>query len=127
MSSTTAARPLALRAFLGTVAVAVIVPLALLAASAGKATLTEAPPVFWLLVAFVVAGELLPIKVPGHDDELTTSTPFIYALLLTCGIEAAAIAQALACLVADARIRRPLSAAFNVGSSRSPCSRPASS
>src|SRR5688500_17069396 len=109
--SASGSRPVALRAYLASVALAGGIPLAILCATGGLGGLVGAPPLFWLLVAFVVAGELLPIKVPGHDDEVTTSTPFIYALLLTSGLEAAALAQALACLLADARTGRPLSAA----------------
>jgi diguanylate cyclase (GGDEF)-like protein len=108
--------PYVLRAYLTVIAVAGLVPLAAIAVASGAAVVADAPPLFWVLVAFVVAGELLPIKVPGHEDEVTTSAPFLYALLLTSGLEAAALAQALACGLADLRGRKaPSAAAFNVG------------
>jgi diguanylate cyclase (GGDEF)-like protein len=60
-----------------------------------------------LLVAFVFLGELLPIELPEHDDQITVSTTFAYALLLTSGVAAAALVLALASLVADRIGRRP--------------------
>jgi diguanylate cyclase (GGDEF)-like protein len=59
------------------------------------------------LVALLVVGELLPIRVPGHDDEVTTSAAFSMALLLLFGLAPAAAAQALASVIADLRLGKP--------------------
>ncbi len=113
--TTSPRRPARLRAFLATVAVlgfAVLVPLAIDAAD----VLADAPAVLWVLAAFLLLGELLPIKVPGHEDEVTTSSSFTYTLLVLAGLAPAAVAQAVGSLVADLITRRPpLAAAFNVG------------
>ena len=69
-----------------------------------------------VLAALRVRGgrELLPIKIPGHEDEITTSAPFMYALLAGFGLALAAPAQAVASLVGDVRSRKPPRAvAFN--------------
>jgi len=65
---------------------------------------------------FVLLGELLPITVPrqGEEDQITTSTTFALALLLTAGVLPAVIAQATGSVVADVFRRKPLwKAAFN--------------
>jgi diguanylate cyclase (GGDEF)-like protein len=70
----------------------------------------------WLLFGFLILAELLPIRVRGHEDEVTTSAAFSFALLATVGLAPAALAQAVACLIADLRGSRSLpSALFNVG------------
>ena len=90
------------------------IPLTVLCAE-GAGQIASAPLTFWLLFAFVVAGELLPIKIPGHEDEITTSAPFMYALLAGYGLALAAPAQAVASLVGDVRSRKPpLAVMFNV-------------
>ncbi|CAA9485695.1 MAG: diguanylate cyclase/phosphodiesterase (GGDEF & EAL domains) with PAS/PAC sensor(s), partial [uncultured Solirubrobacteraceae bacterium] len=68
------------------------------------------------LAAFLVLGELMPIRVPGHEDEVNTSTSFSFALLLIVGLAPAAIAQAIASAAADVRLGKSLgSVLFNVG------------
>ncbi len=65
---------------------------------------------------FVLLGELLPITVPrqGEEDQITTSTTFALALLLTAGALPAVIAQATGSIIADVFRRKPLwKAAFN--------------
>jgi diguanylate cyclase (GGDEF)-like protein len=71
-----------------------------------------------LLVPGVIVGELLPLKIPrrGDDEEITISTTFSFALLLSAGLAAALAAQALASLIQDVAARKPAwRAAFNVG------------
>jgi diguanylate cyclase (GGDEF)-like protein len=69
----------------------------------------------WILLAAVLVGELLPIKLGPGRGEVAPSTTFSFALLLSSGVAAAAIASALACAIADATDRKRLSrSAFNV-------------
>jgi diguanylate cyclase (GGDEF)-like protein len=70
----------------------------------------------WVLALFLVLGELMPIRLAGHDDEVTTSSAFSFALLVTVGLAPAAIAQAVASMLADLRLRKsPLTTIFNAG------------
>ncbi len=70
----------------------------------------------WVLVGFLVVGELMPIRLAGQDDEVTTSAAFSFALLLLVGLAPAAVAQAVASALADVRLRKSLrSTLFNVG------------
>jgi diguanylate cyclase (GGDEF)-like protein len=76
----------------------------------------EDPSSYYVLFfLLVVLGELLPIKVPRRDAEITTSTTFAFAALLSGGLPAAAVAQATGSLITDlARRRSPWRSAFNV-------------
>ncbi|MDQ3756832.1 MAG: EAL domain-containing protein [Actinomycetota bacterium] len=80
--------------------------------------LAEASPgVVLLFTPLVVLGELAPIRVRRRDgeEEITSSTTFAFALLLTCGAAAGALSLALASLIADLFRRKPLwKALFNV-------------
>lgn len=64
-------------------------------------------PLFWWMVAFAVAGELAPLRVPFRGDFqwITLSTTFVFVLLLTYGTGVALGAQ-LVVSVADDVIRR---------------------
>jgi diguanylate cyclase (GGDEF)-like protein len=86
------------------------------------AALATAPPAllgqqgltFWALTAFVLLGELLPVRIPRRHDEVTVSSTFAYALLLVAGAPAAMLAHALASAISDARARKgPGAIAFN--------------
>ena len=69
-----------------------------------------------LFAVFVLLGELLPITVPrlGEEDQITTSTTFALALLLTVGVVPALAAQAFSSVLADLIRRKPWwKAAFN--------------
>jgi diguanylate cyclase (GGDEF)-like protein len=74
-------------------------------------------PRFWILAAFVLLGELFPIRLPGtnEQDHVTLSTPFAFALLLSFGAAPALAAYAAAAAFADAADRTsPLKLGFNV-------------
>ena len=76
-----------------------------------------APGLILLLTPLVVLGELAPIRVRRRDgeEEITSSTTFAFALLLTCGAAAAVLSLALASLMADLFRRKPIwKALFNV-------------
>jgi len=61
-----------------------------------------------LLTSFIVLGELRPIQVSRGEDkeEITTSTTFAFALLLSFGTALAVLVQAGACLIAEAILHR---------------------
>ena len=87
-----------------------------LIAARGGWWIGEMTATHWVLVCFLVLGELMPIRLAGHDDEVTTSTAFSFALLLTVGLAPAAVAQAFASVLADIRLRKSLrSTIFNAG------------
>jgi diguanylate cyclase (GGDEF)-like protein len=72
---------------------------------------------FWVVFVLVVLGELFPIVVPFHDQrqEITTSTTFVFALLLMFGLAPAVFAQGVASVVSDEYRRVPWwKAAFNL-------------
>jgi len=60
-----------------------------------------------LLVPGVVLGELLPLKIPrrGDDEEITVSTTFVFALLVTVGLPVALLAQCVASAAQDVLAR----------------------
>jgi diguanylate cyclase (GGDEF)-like protein len=62
-------------------------------------------PMFWVFTGVTFLGELLPIKFlhRAEEDEVTVSTAFAFALVLSSGVLAAVLAQILASLVADRR------------------------
>jgi diguanylate cyclase (GGDEF)-like protein len=69
-----------------------------------------------LFAFFVLLGELLPITVPrqGEEDQITTSTTFALALVLTAGLLPAVVAQASSSILADVVRRKPVwKAGFN--------------
>jgi diguanylate cyclase (GGDEF)-like protein len=73
---------------------------------------------FWLLVAFVVLGEMLPIRLPRRnaDEEISMATAFSFALLISQGVAAAVLALALAELLAYFFRGKTFSrSAFNIG------------
>jgi diguanylate cyclase (GGDEF)-like protein len=89
-----------------------------LVVSADSGGLRDAPWAPGLLAAGVLAGELLPLKIPrrGEHEELTVSTTFAFALLLVAGVAPAVVAQTAASVVQDVASRKPWwRVAFNVG------------
>ncbi len=71
-----------------------------------------------LLTAGVLLGELVPLKIPrrGDDEEITISTSFSFALLLSAGFAPAVLAQSGASVIQDMAARKPLwRVGFNVG------------
>ena len=91
-----------------------------LAASGRVGRADVAPAQFAVLVALVILGELLPIKLPrrDEDEELTTSATFSFALLISSGPAGAVLALALAELFAYFFRGKALSrSTFNIGQS----------
>jgi diguanylate cyclase (GGDEF)-like protein len=80
-----------------------------------QAFFITAPAEFWTLAGMVLVGELLTLKIRGYD-EVPSSTPFAYALLLAYGTVPAVLTQAVASLVAEAKDRRSvLRVGFRIG------------
>src|SRR5215212_1542717 len=74
--------------------------------------------VFWALGISVVIGELLPLEIPRRsgDGEVTISTMFSFALLLSAGLIPAVVAQAVASAIQDGAARKPFwRIGFNIG------------
>jgi diguanylate cyclase (GGDEF)-like protein len=69
--------------------------------------LPTAPAEFWVFAALAVLGQMLTIKVRGYD-EITSSTAFVYAILLLFGTTAAVLAQAASTLLRGLRDRKPV-------------------
>ena len=69
------------------------------------------PVAFGLLSLAVLVGELVPLPVSRHgdDEEITTSTTFAFAMLLSLGAAPAILMLAGSSVVADLRRRKPLS------------------
>ncbi|MBA2644509.1 MAG: bifunctional diguanylate cyclase/phosphodiesterase [Solirubrobacterales bacterium] len=90
--------------------------LALVDYSEGWTRVSAVPAVFVIFALGALLGELFPIKMPGKEDEITTSTCFMYALLIVFGLAPAVVVQVLISVVADLLQRKsPLSIAFNAG------------
>ena len=102
--------------YLGLVTVIGLLVLAVLDYEQGWARITAHPVLFAVFAACALLGELFPIKFPGKEDEVTTSTCFLYALLIGFGLAPAVIAQVAISVVADVLQRKsPLSIGFNAG------------
>jgi diguanylate cyclase (GGDEF)-like protein len=76
----------------------------------------DSPALFWLLSAFTLAGELLPIPVPRRRGltKVTISTAFAFAILLRFGLAPAASVYVASVLIADGADRvAPIKVLFN--------------
>ena len=74
-------------------------------------------PAFWVVFVLVVLGELFPIVLSFHDQrhEVTTSTTFVFALLLMFGLAPAVFAQGIASMISDRHRKVPWwKATFNL-------------
>jgi diguanylate cyclase (GGDEF)-like protein len=79
--------------------------LAAVAVDTASNFLITAPASFWVFAALAVLGQMLTIKVRGYD-EITSSTAFVFALLLLFGTMAAVLAQTASSLLTSMRDRR---------------------
>jgi diguanylate cyclase (GGDEF)-like protein len=99
--------PRSLRRYVAAITAGGCLVLAYLAIHDGMTGLLGAGAEFWVLFLFVVVGELVPIRVPGHDGEMTVSTAFAFAILMVAGTAAAVWAAVIASVVADMVNRKP--------------------
>jgi EAL domain-containing protein (putative c-di-GMP-specific phosphodiesterase class I)/GGDEF domain-containing protein len=101
---------------LALLALATLVPVLAAGWSMDAGTVT-----FAVLAGFVVAGELLPIRLPGKgpfSDELTLSAAFALAILLMFGPAPGIAAYVVGCVAADAINRtEPAKTLFNAAQS----------
>ena len=101
------------------VAAVSIVGLAVLAAFVvldGADVVRNADGLLVLLALAILVAELFPVEIPDGDGEVSFSTTFAFALLLTDGVAAVVIVHALALAIADGVRRRPAERlVFNVG------------
>ncbi|GAB2834262.1 cyclic Di-GMP phosphodiesterase RmdB [Actinoallomurus bryophytorum] len=75
-------------------------------------------PLFWILAALILLGELKPIVTPGSTETTgaTISTTFTFATMLYAGLPTALLLQAIATVASGALRRRAVHRnAFNVG------------
>jgi signal transduction histidine kinase len=86
------------------------------AGAVGWDVIVSASEAFWILSAFLFAGEFLNIRIPReHEvDEITVSTTFTFAVLIMFGTAPAVIMQGVASIAADLADRKtPWKIAFN--------------
>jgi signal transduction histidine kinase len=106
----------ALTAYVLAVTAAGLLLCAALAVNGGIRAVLDAPPVFWVVVVFLVASQIRTIDLPRADDpkEITISTTFAWALLLAWGTAPAALALGAASVVGDVlKHKAPKKVAFN--------------
>jgi diguanylate cyclase (GGDEF)-like protein len=100
------------------VAAVSLIGLALLVAFAiggAKGVVDDADGLMLMLAAAILVAELFPVEIPDGDGEVSFSTTFAFALLLTDGVAAVVLVHALALAIAEAVRRRPLERlVFNV-------------
>ena len=105
----------ALGAYLGLVAIAGGLLLLFFSLHLHRGFFSSAPGEFWILAGMVLIGELLTVKVRGYD-EVPSSTPFAYALLMGFGTIPAVLIQAAASLLAEGKDRKSvLEVGFRIG------------
>jgi diguanylate cyclase (GGDEF)-like protein len=77
------------------------------------------PGRFVLLLALLFIGEVKPVIMTrrgGQGGEISISTPFVFALLLTCGLPATLLGLAVSSTVTDVMRRKPwFKVTFNAG------------
>jgi diguanylate cyclase (GGDEF)-like protein len=103
--------------WLAFVSIAGVCALAFTIVSAGWASLADEVSLELVALAIlVVLGELLTIKIPRLGTGISSSTAFVFALMLVSGVPAAMIALAVASALGDVRERKSvLSVTFNIG------------
>ena len=105
-------------AYLGAVSCAGIAVLLFIVASAGGQPLRSAGAGLWVLLAFGLFGEVVPLTIARGDEEneLSTSPAFVFAILLIWGPVPAIVVTAVASVVRDVAKRKAwYKVAFNLG------------
>jgi len=103
------------RPFVAAVSVVGLALLAVFAIADGGRVLDEADGLMLMLAVAILVAELFPVEIPDGDGEVSFSTTFAFALLLTDGVAAVVIVHGIALALAEALRRRPLERlVFNV-------------
>ncbi len=103
------------RPFVATVSAVGLVLLVTCAIAGGREVVADADGLLLLLALAILVAELFPVEIPDGDGEVSFSTTFAFALLLTDGVVAVVLVHALALALADGVRRRPLERlVFNV-------------
>jgi diguanylate cyclase (GGDEF)-like protein len=103
-----------LRSFLAAVSAAGLALLGGIILRSGDQVLSHLDAKVALFAVAIVAAELFPLDVPGHDGQSTFSTPFAFALLLGHGVEIVVLVHVAMVVLADLVRRRELQkVAFN--------------
>jgi diguanylate cyclase (GGDEF)-like protein len=103
------------RPFVAAVSAIGLTLLAVVAVTQAADVVDRADTLFVLLAVSILIAELFPVELPDGDGEVSFSTTFAFALLLTDGTAAVVLVHALALALADAVRRRPLERlVFNV-------------
>jgi diguanylate cyclase (GGDEF)-like protein len=89
--------------------------LAVIAVTRAAGVLEHADALFALFALAILIAELFPVDLPDDRGQVSFSTSFAFALLLTDGVAAVVLVHALALALADALRRRPVERlVFNV-------------
>ena len=103
------------RPFVAAVSAAGLALLAALSATGAADVLRDADALLGLLALAILVAELFPVELPDDEGEVSFSTTFAFALLLTDGVVAVVLVHAVTLALADAVRRRPLERlVFNV-------------
>ncbi|MGH2968091.1 MAG: putative bifunctional diguanylate cyclase/phosphodiesterase, partial [Solirubrobacteraceae bacterium] len=103
------------RPFVAAVSVAGLALLGAIAATGAADVLDRADALLVVLALAILVAELFPVELPDDVGEVSFSTTFAFALLLTDGVAAVVLVHALTLALADAVRRRPLERlVFNV-------------
>lgn len=81
---------------------------AMLLTGAAVTDFDAAIPAFLVLASLAILGELFPFHVPFRHEaqEITLSTPFVLAILVTFGVPAAITVQIIGSLLSDCHARK---------------------
>jgi diguanylate cyclase (GGDEF)-like protein len=103
------------RPFVAAVSLLGLAILAAFAIADAADVLEQADGLLVLLALAILVAELFPVEIPDGDGEVSFSTTFAFALLLTDGVAAVVIVHGLALAIAEAVRRRPFERlVFNV-------------
>jgi diguanylate cyclase (GGDEF)-like protein len=103
------------RPFVAAVSGAGLGVVAAVAVAKGADVVERADALLLLLAASILVAELFPVRIPDDEGEVSFSTTFAFALLLTDGIAAVVLVHALALAISDGVRRRPFERlVFNV-------------
>jgi diguanylate cyclase (GGDEF)-like protein len=103
------------RPFVAAVSVTGLCLLAVIAFTRAAGVLEHADALFALLALAILIAELFPVDLPDERGQVSFSTSFAFAILLTDGVAAVLLVHALTLALADALRRRPVERlVFNV-------------